>query len=279
MVAEAYPVRRSTPAPSALDRARRDLRKLYRYRHLIRYLVSTSLRTENVNTYFGFVWWLLDPVFMTAIYTVLVKVFLRGAGIPHFPMYVIIGLLSFEFTSKAVRNAMAQTLLKERAMRQLAFPRSAIPIAATLGEAALFLIAIIVLVPFALVFGIHPTIWTLTILVILPVQLLLTLGLAFFFAAANMFFRDLGHLQTYVFRLWYFLSPCFFLPSAVPVSIRTIFDLNPFTTFFMSYRAAVMFGSAPAWNHLAGIAGFSIILIALGYMYFVNVSRKFARVE
>lgn len=279
MVAEAYPgTLQSRRPPSLRKRVGRDLRKLYAYRHLIQYLVSASLSTENVGTYFGFVWWLLDPIIMAALYVLLIDVFL-GRGIPHMPIYVMIALLSFEFTAKSVRNAMAQTLMKERAMRQLAFPRSVIPIAATIGESFHFLIAMILLVPIGAALGVEPTAWSLLIFPIAAVQFVMTLALAFFFSAANMFFRDVDHLSTYLFRLWFYLSPCFYLVSVVPEQYQKLYSLNPFVTFFGSYRAVIMYASAPAWKHLAALLVGSILLLIATYSHFVGVASKFARVE
>jgi ABC-type polysaccharide/polyol phosphate export permease len=265
------------PAP-LLPRMARNARDIYRYRHLVHYLVSAALRTENVNSSFGFLWWLLDPLLLAATYTLLIDVIL-DRGTADYPVYLLTALLSWEFFSRTVRNGMAQTLIKERTMRQVAFPKSVIPIAATLAESVHFVFALIVLVVFALPFGILPSPVALLALPIAGVQLVFTLAVAFFFSALNMFFRDTDHLSGYLFRVWFYLSPGLYLPSLIPDHYRPLYDLNPFVTLFSSYRDVVISHSLPNFASLGILAAASVVILILGYGYFVNAAPKFAKVE
>jgi ABC-type polysaccharide/polyol phosphate export permease len=255
-----------------------NAREVYRYRHLVHYLVSSSLRTENVNSIFGFFWWLLDPLLLAATYMLLVQAILHR-GTTNYPVYIMVALMSWEFFQRTVRNAMAQTLGKERSMRQVAFPKSVIPLSAALGEGVHFVFALIVLVLFAIPFGITPSPYALLALPIGVLQLLFTLGVAYAFAALNMFFRDTSHLSTYLFRVWFYLSPGIYQSNLIPESYRHYYELNPFAILFTAYRKALMYHELPHLLPLVGVGVASIVVLLLGYAYFVSVSPKFAKVE
>ena len=264
--------------PPFFVRATRRTRDIYTFRHLVRYLVSTSLRTENVGTVFGFLWWLLDPLLLMGVYWVLIDLVLRRGG-ANYPLFVLAAILSWEFFVKSTRNSMGFTLQKERAMRQVAFPKSVVPLAATLAEGVHFLMALALFLIFAVPFGIYPSPLALLAIPIDAVQLLFTLGVAFFLAGLNMFFRDANHLSDYLFRLWFYLSPGLYDVSLIPDRYRRVFDLNPFATFFGSFRDVLLDHRRPDFAALGVVAGVSVAVLVCGYLYFIAVEPSFAKVD
>lgn len=272
---EALPARRRSLLRDAGD----ELRAVVRFRSLVRYMVSSSLRKEHTGTFFGFVWWLLDPLLLSAVYVVFVGLILhrgRSVGLP-FPLFVLTAIIAWQFFASGVGSAIGATISKERAMRQVAFPRSVIPLSATLGVAVHFLFGLVVLVLIAIPFGIYPDPIVVLALPIAAVQLLFTLGVAFFLSALNVLFRDTGRLTSYAFRIWFYLSPALYSITLVPERYRSIFRLNPFTTFFPSYRAVLMRHIMPDFVALGVIAGASVVLLVIGYLFFVRLEPLFAK--
>ena len=112
--------------PTLLGRAVADLRGLWRFRALLRALTGAQLRTENVGTVFGYLWWLLDPLFLMAAFYVMVGIAFRQGG-EKTALFIFVSVVVWKFFSAAVRNAQALTLEKERQMRHVAFPRTILP--------------------------------------------------------------------------------------------------------------------------------------------------------
>jgi len=268
-----YLGRTSLPA-----RAVQAVRDVYRYRELVRYLVATSLRTENVATVFGFLWWLLDPLLLMLVYTLLMDIILQ-LGEPNFPLFILAAILPFEFFTRSVRNSMAMTLVKERAMRQVAFPKAVVPLASTFAETAHLLAALALFVVFALPFGVEPSPVTLLVLPVTAVLFLFALGVAFFFSALNVFFRDTNHLTTHGFRFWFYLSPGLYAVSFVPEQYQWWFDINPFTTFFAAFRDTLIYQDVPDMGALAVVAAVSLVVLAGGFLFFVGREPSFAKVD
>ncbi len=264
------------PKRSLLRDAWGEVRAIARYRHLLRLLVSSSLRTENSNTVFGFLWWVLDPLLQMAVYAVFIGVLL-GRGDPDYPIFILTAIISWELLVKATQGSTAATLRKERAMRQVAFPKTILPLAQVIGAGAHFVFAFSVLLVVAVPFGIYPSAYALLVVPIALVQLTLTTGVAFFVSALNVFFRDTTKIITYVFRMGFFLSPALYPASMVPDRYRPIYDLNPFVSLFDAYRAIVMEHSMPDWSSLGIVAGGSIVALVLGYLFFVRLQKSFAK--
>ncbi|MCA1708544.1 MAG: ABC transporter permease, partial [Actinobacteria bacterium] len=232
----AVPLDLLAPAKRSLLRdAWGEVRAIARYRHLLRLLVSSSLRTENSNTVFGFFWWVLDPLLQMAVYVIFIGVLLSRGG-PDYPIFILTAIISWELLVKATQGSAAATLRKERAMRQVAFPKAILPLSEVIGAGAHFVFAFGVLLIVAVPFGIYPSASALLVIPIALVQLTLTTGIALFISALNVFFRDTTRIITYVFRMGFFLSPALYPASIVPDRFRPIYDLNPFVTLFDAYR-------------------------------------------
>ena len=264
------------PPRSLLRDARRELRTARRYRHLLRYLVSSSLRTENANTVLGFLWWILDPLFLMATYVLLIGVILQR-GQPDFPVFVLTAIVGWELFGKATRNAVTTTVRKERSMRQVAFPKSLLPLSSVLSECVHFAFGFAVLLVVAIFFGIFPSAYALLALPIALVQVVLTLGVAYFLSAFNVFFRDTTKLIRYTFRVWFYLSPVLYPVSMVPERLRPIYELNPFAVILPAYRDVVMYHRLPDFGALAIVGGASIVVLIFGYLFFVRLQPWFAK--
>ncbi len=255
-----------------------DGRTLWRYRSLTRYLVSTSLRTERTGSVFGFVWWILDPVLLMLVYWFVFGVVFQRSE-PDFPIFILVSLLSWECFVTATQASMAVTLSQERTMRQVAFPRSVIPLAVTLAELAHLVVGLIFAIIAALaVYGVVPSSRIVGLLPLVLLQGIFTLGAAFFFAAANVFFRDVSHLAAYGFRIWYFLSPGLYALTRIPERYRTIYQLNPFATFFGGYHAFILHQPMPSAAAFAYTAGVSVLTLLVAYQFFVRLAPRFAKV-
>lgn len=257
---------------------RADLRALRRFRSLIRYLVSTTLQTEKTGSVFGFVWWFLDPVLLMLVYWFLFGVIFSRAE-PEFPIFILVSLISWEFFVTAVTTSMSITIAQERAMRQVAFPRSVIPLSVTIAQFTHLIAGLLFSVAAVyVVYGVVPSTELAAVVPLAVLQGIFTLGAAFIFAALNFFYRDVAHLAAYLFRLWYFMSPGVYAISRIPDRYRGWYQLNPYATFFGGYHAAILHERFPGAAAFAYTAVVSIVVLVGSYRLFVHWAPRFAKV-
>jgi lipopolysaccharide transport system permease protein/teichoic acid transport system permease protein len=253
-----------------------EVRAVARYRHLLRYLTASNLRTENANTVLGFVWWVLDPLLQMAVYVLLVMVLLKRGG-PDFPIFVLTAVIAFELFAKGARNMVTGTVRKERSMREIPFPKAVLPLSAILAASVHFAFAFCVLLLVAIPFGFLPSAYALLAIPVALIQIVFTLGVGFFLAAFNVFFRDTTKLIRYVFRIGFYLSPTLYPVSAVPERFRDIYELNPFATLIPAYRDLVMGHTLPDFGALGIVAAASVVVLVLGYLFFVRLEPWFPK--
>ena len=243
----------------------------------MQYLVLSNLKAGQHSTVLGYVWWVLDPLLLMAVYFVLVEV-IFDRGVEHYPVFVLSAVLPWKWFNTSIQGSIGALVGRERLIKQVAFPKVVLPISQTLANLVSFGFGLLVLLALVLIYRIEIT-WTLVALpVVVLGQFLLTLGLAMLFSALSVFFRDIRNLLRYVLRLWFYLSPGLYALSFVPDDLLDVYRLNPFARIFPAYRDAVMFGSWPAAGDLLWILGVGAVVLAAGYAVFQWSEYRFAKV-
>ncbi len=263
---------------------RADLRELWQYRSLVWQLFTSGLQTERTGTVFGFLWWLLDPIFLMFVYLFLFDIVWHRSE-PDFPLYILVSLICWEFFLKSVERSIAMTIGAADSMKQVRYPKSVIPIAVTFTEYTHLLFGMLVAVVVAKIgFGIEPTPKLLLLIPLSIVQLMFTLGFAFLLSGTNFFFRDVSHLLRYFMRAWYLLSPGLFTLARIPPAYRGVYQLDPFAPFFESYHVLVMpflgdlpaLGGPPDWA-LFYVVALSVVTLVGSYALYVRLSPNFVK--
>lgn len=287
-VPAAYRNAAATPGPIALllEAATEVLSR----RRLVRYLVQAEVKKRGANTLLGNIWWVLDPLLLMAVYVVLVTIITRRS-IPDYPLFLFAAILPWKWFSTAIVDATGSVVNQHRLVRQIAFPKIVLPLAATSAAVVGFAFGLIPLAAILLLYPERLSPLIILIPLIAVVQYVFTLAVALLVAAGNVFVRDLGNVMRHLLRLWWYLSPGLYslalldevdLLDAQPW-IRTLIELNPFAVLFEAYRS-VIYGTLdgppvmPDWGALGMLLLVSIGLLAVATVVFKRLEPSFAKV-
>src|SRR3712207_8797320 len=105
------------------------LRDLWRRREFGAELSRTNLRAQHVNTVFGVLWLVINPLLLAAIYFVLVDILQRGSRNEDFFAHLVAGLFAYYFISQAARQSVRSVVSGGRLILNTAFPRVLLPLA------------------------------------------------------------------------------------------------------------------------------------------------------
>jgi homopolymeric O-antigen transport system permease protein len=261
------------------------LKLLWRYRALLRNLVARDLTLRYRNSAVGFAWSLLNPLLMMLVFTVVFSVLLRSApnDVPY-PPFLLTALLAWNFFSISVVAGVASIVGNAQLVTKVYFPREILPISAVLVNGVNFLLALLVLIPVTIIFGIAPDPLWILFPVVLISQTLFTLGITFLVAGLNVFYRDTAYIVDVLLLAWFFLTPVFY-------DIRQVFNatndneigavvlaLNPMAAYVTSYRAIFLTHTPPDGLALAAYVVVGLVVCLVGYAAFVRMSRTFGDV-
>ena len=86
---------------------------------LLRQMVITDFKLRYQGSVLGYVWSLLRPLFMFAIlYVVFVKFLRIGGDIPHYPVYLLTGIVLWNFFSEITSNGVSAIVSQGDLLRQ-----------------------------------------------------------------------------------------------------------------------------------------------------------------
>jgi ABC-type polysaccharide/polyol phosphate export permease len=266
-------------------RALHQLREVWHYRELVRNLVVRDLKVRYKSSLLGVAWSWLNPLLMMAVYTVLFTIFLRNDTVPHYPVFLLCGLLPWNFFNDAVIQATGSVVNNASLIKKVYFPSIVLPLSVVLSNLVNFLIALPLFFVLALIFGVRPTWWVLLLPVTILIQVVFTIGLTLILATLNVFFRDTQIILGVITLAWFFLTPVFYPINAVPPEAQVLGytinaqlwlrRLNPMASIIASYRDLLYWGAPTGLDFLLRTAVTALVVLVVGFLIFQRYSPRF----
>ena len=268
--AELYPADRAVGMTAYLS-------GLWQRRDYIRYVASSDLRQQQMNTVLGNLWHLLNPALQIAVFYLIFGVILGVTrGVDNLLAFMSVGLFSYQYSTTSVSMG-AKSITGNRALlRSIWFPRAMLPVTTTTTQLFTFLPKLLIMLIVCLLTGESILMTWLLIPAILVLQSALNLGLAFFAARAGNHIADLQNLLPFIFRMLLYGSGVIFLIDEYveQSKYQLLFELNPFYGIIAIWRWAVL--DFPLAPHVAiYTAVSSIVLFVLGFIWFRRGERGY----
>ena len=229
-----------------------------------------ELHAQNLDTVLGNIWFLLNPILLTAVYWLVFGVLLdvdRGAD--NYIPFLMAGVLLYRLWAGGLTYG-ARIMWRNRGLvRSLYFPRAVLPISAALTEILTFLPGVAVLLIVAVGTGETPD-WHWALMPI-PLSLLATFMAGSMFVTARLGhkYRDLSSLLPHVTRLGLYGSGVLYNPEQFTSNDAAllIFDLNPIYQFITLMRWCILDIDINWWFWLTAPA-WALGLVWVGFSYF-----------
>lgn len=230
---------------------------LIQYRELLKHLVLKDLKLKYRGSVFGFLWSLINPLVMVAVYS-LVWVVILKMGTESFVLRLLLGVLAWTFFANAAMMSTGAVCDNGGLLKSVAFPRVILPIATVLFNLAQYLLTISVFLPVMLALaGVRPAPPMIVFPVFLALQVLFTVGVALLLSTATAFFRDVRHLVEVGLAILFWTTPIFYeLNQQVPVKMRLPILLSPMSSYVQAYQEMFYYREWP---------DFSVWLVATTY--------------
>lgn len=242
--------------PSAVGQ---DLRRFW---SLAFTLAATDFKLRFFGSALGYLWSLVRPLLLFGVlYVVFTEVIRFGAGVDHYPVYLLSGLVLFQFFSETTSKGVTSLVDRENLLRKIHFPRLVVPLAVALH--AVFNLGLNLIVVFVFVFasGIEPRVEWLEILVLLPLLAAFAAGVSMLLSALYVRFRDSEPIWEVGLQLLFYGSPVLYVITEVPDSFEEIAAMNPIAVVITQWRHAVIDPDAPTIVDVIG--GWDAMLIPL----------------
>lgn len=251
------------------------VRKGVYYRDLLSELISRNMKITYKDSVLGIAWSLLTPLLQLLIFYILFqKMF--SIKIPRYSLYTFSGLLSWTWFQSALIQSASVIKSNRDLVRQPGLPLTILPIVTMISTLIPFLVSVAFLIAAMLLGGNLPKVGIFALPLVVVIQFVSTLSLAYFVAAINVFFNDTQHILTVVMQLYFFLTPVFYDIGSVPEKYRIFFSLNPMVHLIGAYRSVLMQGEFPEWEPLLLITICSVVFVSFSVKFYNKMSYRFA---
>jgi teichoic acid transport system permease protein len=253
-------------------------RELWHRRTFAAEMSRATMRGANTSTFFGQAWLILNPLLLAGVYYLLVTI-IRGQHNPSLFTHLTLSLFAFTIVSTSVNSGSTSVTTAGKLLINTAFPRLLIPLSAVRTSFSRFLPTVPVYLLFHLLFGDPWHARMLLSVYFLATMVLLSTGLAAFFATVQVYFRDTSSFLPYLVRIWMYLSPVLWLPGSLSHfsrPVRTVVELNPVYSMLGGYTDLIQDGIYPTSFMWVSSAAWALAVPVVGFLFFISRERDFA---
>jgi len=217
------------------------LRDIWKSRELFIQLTQRDLKLRYRQAVMGFAWALFMPVLTISAGIVLRTAVSSGGGDMAAPSLGGIAIKSWAwaFFAGAMNFATVSLLTNASLVTKIYFPREVLPLASIVAQGVDSLIGFTTLMLVGYWMGFHWSLQLLWVPLLIMLLLLLTTGLAFLFACANLFFRDVKYILQVLLTFGIFFTPVFMEP-AMYKKYAPIMMLNPLSPILEGLRLTMV---------------------------------------
>lgn len=261
------------------SQVRRVIPELIDSRELLFDLIWKDVRVRYRYATMGFLWAVLEPLFMMIVLTFVFSFVFKGKveahGIatgPAYAVFILSGLIPWQFFSTSISTATRSLVDNRTLITKVRFPREVVPLS-SVGVATVNLAigSVLMLLVYAVLMKQLPGIAVLWLPVIFSIQLMLVIGLALLLSCANAPFRDVAYMTDAALLFGFYATPIFYPPELVQRELPgwyAAYMLNPMASLITAYRQVLFDNHFPDLSLLIAPVLIAIIVLAIGVVIF-----------
>jgi homopolymeric O-antigen transport system permease protein len=255
-----------------------DFSELWHYRELLFTFVWRDVKVRYKQSFLGFAWALIVPVFTATVYVVIFGKFAKfpNAEIPY-PILVFSGLLPMQLFTSGLTQSSTSLVTNSNLVTKVYFPRVLLPLAGVLVPLVDFALAILVLIVLMAHYGTWPSGPEAALApLFVGLALISALGVGFLLSALNVRYRDVPYAIPVFLQVLPFVSGVPYAVSELPGKWQWILSVNPITSVVSGWRWTLLGGPAPDVGHVAVGVAVAVLLFLGGLTFFRSSEPRFA---
>lgn len=245
-----------------------------RYEFLIKQLVMRNFKTKYKRSVLGMAWSFLNPLLMMSVQYVVFSTLFKS-DIPNYPVYLLTGIVFFNFFNEAVSMGMTSITGNAALIKKVYMPKYIYPVTRIMSSLINFALAIL---PLFLVMLLTGTAFRPSLLLLIfdiLCMLCFVLGMGLLLTTAMTFFQDTQFLWGVISMMWTYVTPLFYPESIIPAKFLTLYHMNPMYQYITFARICIIDGVSPEPMAYLWCILSSVTVLALGIATFKRHQDKF----
>jgi lipopolysaccharide transport system permease protein len=223
-----------------------NFKEIWRYRDLLFLFVKRDIVTLYKQTILGPLWYLIQPLFTSIIFTLIFNDLgqIQTGSVPPF-LFNLAGITAWNYFRDCLNNTSSTFTKNQNIFGKVYFPRVILPMSITISNLLKFGIQFLIFIGFFMyysVIGFELDINSNIILfpIYIVIMAMLGLGLGMIFSSLTTKYRDLTVLLTFAVQLLMYVSavpyPMSEAKAKFPPLVARIVEYNPLTQIMEGFR-------------------------------------------
>jgi len=233
----------------------------------------------------GYVWSLLRPLLIFVILFIVFTKFLKvGNRVPHYPVYLLLGILLWNYFVEVTSGSVTAIVGKGDLLRKINFPKYVIIISISITALINLILTSSVMVIFMIIGHVEIGLRALWLIPVIFELVVFSLSAAFILSAAFVRYRDISYIWEVAIQAAFYATPILYPLTAIPNVYSKILILNPMAQIIQDARNILVTNHSETITSLYGgnkisyLIPLTIILILaiFSISYFRKRSKFFA---
>jgi ABC-2 type transport system permease protein len=263
------------------------IRRLFskKNRALLTELVRTDFKLRYQGSALGYAWTLLRPLLLFLImYVVFVKFLKLGEGVPHYPVYLLIGIVIWNFFQEMTTRGTTVIVERGDLIRKVRIPRWIIILSSSISASINFLLNLLVVLIFLLINHVDLLVTSLWFPLIIAEIYFFSLGVSLILATTYVKYRDVVYIWEVIMQAAFYLTPILYPLSLITnETLQKLIMLNPIAQAIQDARYAVITHQTRTIYHVFSGGWYkfipfliTVLVLVGGIIYFRKQSKYFA---
>lgn len=256
----------------------------FRYIDLIRELAITDFKLKYQGSVAGYLWSLAKPLMVFGVLYMVFNVFVKiGSTIPHYPLYLLLGVILWSYFAEATTVGMGSIVGKGDMIRKVYFPRIVLIISSSISAVITLLLNLLIVFIFMIFAKLIPNVVEIIVFLLLIAELyLLTLGISLILSSLFVKYRDIGHIWEVLIQVLFYATPIIYPLAIIPVKFQKFLVLSPIAQIVQDARWLLITNSSITSESVLRFPLLLVpylipfVLLVVGYMVFQKSSVRFA---
>lgn len=232
-----------------------------------------DFKERYVGTGLGQFWYILSPLVMIFVYTVIFSDFMKMKlniidSAYAYSIYLVPGLLAWTSFSTIITRLNNSFSEKANLIKKINVPMYVFQLSIMLTELFVFIISFILAMGFLILVNHNLSFNFLFLFPIMILQTIFAFSLGVIFSLFNPFFRDLREVVPIFLQLWFWMTPIIYMKEMIENKYPLLLYYNPFYYFTSTYQEIFLFSRLPSFEKILFLTflSFGVFFIAI-YLY------------
>ena len=248
-----------------------------KYQFLLSQLVSRDFKVKYKRSVLGVFWSLLYPVLTMAVMAIVfTNVFKFSTPGVNYLVYLMSGLVLFNYFSEASNLAMSSVVGNFGLINKVYMPKYIFPLSKCLFVGINFLLTLIPLYAIIFITGTGINWYHLLLPYVFVCLFLFTVGIGFILSTVSVFLRDMFYIYGIIITIWTYLTPIMYdIKIITNPTLQFIMKFNPMYQIINFARSIILYHNTPTLGQFAGCGVSALIIFLLGIFIFKKKQDKF----